>query len=616
MALHDDDELEEKSGTGIPPTYDTKKEDFTSSLSFTGSELKLMNANKASEFTNSIASEISKIYKNNNARDTRVYVLDKEIITKLAYSYIIVAKNTKKAVYYFVVTLEGTGRKPLTAKETNDEYKQAIKTGQGGDRLYTTDCAINIYLKEVIVEILARDFGNELPFVCGDGMTLPYKFDNIEQASLVSGAIAYNALKVIQTLEDNVNADLNIAKGNRDTKNAALRIDTSINRATIYNEVGSPIRADWRLDLSVKANDNTGFSAVNELNKENTSATIVKVAGYVDAIPDEKVTPVPTGHPIREIRMHPHIIVTSIGVSKPTIGFMLLGIATSMLMTNEGMWMGNLLPDKSKYNVGALNQLTNLENNTNGIGNKLNLEGTGKAKMSDQEVGTIVSSMFELSPIVSVDIEAYGPQTFYTSVLSAAAAGLNNSNTIGALKTIIETAHTLTNGHFPKEFPTDQIFNHEGVLIPLGTWKDKTGADRDIREIDLTMVASETESIEMMNAWAFSNLPTRITNADPYMTKIDIISQLIPNAEITSKAVRVTFTSAFINKLIESCILAGFNVRYDGPDVRPFKANNMSIMSGFLNNAGLSDVSRFARTSGFSGPTYNTSWTTSGLGRF
>lgn len=599
-------------------------------LGFIPGDIKIMNANKASEYTTIIADAVQNLYLENiGTIDLSVLVLDKEVIHGLYYSFILVTKQEEDKIYYFQAALERTGRKPMTAENIIREYQDQLKNNQNSTELWTIDETYNIILRQHAVRYIIGHYKlkdvNPDDIICADGCTIPYHFEDIEQAGRNLAAIAFNALLVCSTIDTGKSGDLNIATGNKQTQGAALHIQSAIRPSTAADEMNNPIRSDWRLELCLKQNKQqfSNVSYVDDLNRENANIVLTKVHGFVDAIPDMRTTIIPGIGPVRDTRMRPHIIITDINAVKPTIGFMLLGFLSSRVMANRNMWLATVLPNGSKYNVGALNLKTCLEaeNNPNFRGKPgvvMDLAAGkiagSKEKMTNDEIYNTVKRIFSLEPIVSIDIPAYGPHTFYMSVLSAAASGGMSRNSQGAPRALIDSIVVLTNGRFDKNFPIQDIFNHEGVLVPTGTWRDKTGALRDIRDVDLTMIASVTGSLELMDLWALSNLPYRVSHRDPYLTKVDIISKIIPGAEITGKAARVTFTSKFMAALDQAAIEAGLNLRYE-PELKDIEDSNLGIMEGYFSPAAFAEGPGYARPNVFSGPNYNTPWLSSGSWR-
>lgn len=595
------------------------------SLGFYSGDMKLMTSNKAADYAISIYKGIQNVYEaNNEASRTNVILLDKNVTAGLEYSYIVVSRKSGETINYFVVVLEATGREPMTAEEIIAEYTSVIKNRHGARNLFTTGDAINGELSRIIAGTLREHYkvgpNAVQEIISADGLIVPYAIDDTELVARTVAAIAYNALSALSVIQNPANADLNIAEGNKQTNNAVLDIVSSISKSTATDELGTPIRADFKIELGVRQNNtqNNNINYAEELNKVNTNTVLSKVCGFVDAYPDELKFGLPNGSYAQQMRFRPHIIVTDIAVEKPTIGFMFMGLLSSLIMTNKDMWLANVLPDGGKHNVGVLNAIADIEGN--GTYDILDLDASaGKSKekkYSPEKVYSIVAEMFKLDPIISVDVPDYGPHTFYTSVLSAAASGVANNNTRGALRTIVETAHVLTNGVFPLDFPINEIFAHEGVLIPLGTWREpKTGILRDIRDIDLTFVMAETGDMDVVRKWHAASAPARVSNLDPYLTKVDIISMITPKAKITGRGVRVTFTNKFIAELSNSAINAGFAVRYE-PEAKLLEQNNLSITSGLINNAVLNNVAGFARQNVVAGPNLRMNYINSGFGRF
>lgn len=594
-------------------------------LGFMPGDIKFMTANKASEYTMNLNDAINKIYgATDEYKGMKSFVLDKEIIPGLYYSFIVIASKVGDKVFYFTSALESTGRRPMEAAEIKREYEAASKANAVSGELWTIDETYNIVIRGHIVNQVGTYYGVKDPslIISADGCTINWYATDIDKTSRTLAAIAYNAILTVSRLDNPKNGDLNISLGAQQTRDATLQIISSVGRNTATDEMDNPVRSDWRIDLCLKQNKNRygNIASVDELNKENSNIVLTKCQGYIDAIPDVRVTMQPGIPPIRDIRLRPHIIVTSITPAKPTIGFMLLGFLASRIMANRNMWLANVLPDGSKHHTGALNLKTCLEAETEPKyrgkpGMVLPFNGTGKDKLSNQEVYDYVNRMFALEPITSIDIPAYGPSTYYMSVLSAAASGTGSKNSTGALKALIDTIHILTNGNFPSNFSPADIFNHEGILVPMGTWEDpKTGALRDIREIDLAMIAQNTQSIELMDLWTISNLPQRLSRRDPYLTKVQVIAEVIPNAKIAGKAARVTFTKKFMVALDSAAAAAGLNLRYE-PEIKVPEDNSLSVMEGFLSAAATSEAPGFARPFAFTGPTYNSAWMSSG-GRF
>ena len=565
----------------------------------------LMTANAGSEFTNSIGKALNECYKNISGEKPKVILLDKETpqFNYLAYSAIVVALQHKKDVAYYIIQLEATGRKPLTA----DGIMKDIQTYQrqpGNNNpyvVYTTDDAIDDVLHISIQEVLIATYGEGINMISVEGNVLSHHANETTWNNIAS--LAYNACLVeLQMLNDVVD-DLNIKQANTSTPNSKLKIDTAISRANSLNLIGAPVRSDWRLELNINSVNNRQMS----LNAKTNKQTLAVTAGFIDAIPDEVVQNFMGMAPVTTIRLRPHVVITSNSVANPTVNFMLLGLITSTIMVNKNMWLPALNAKENK-SVGALNILTNLNNDPQGIP----LDLVNK-KYSSQDVYNVIGQMFTLSPVLSMDLENFGIGSSYGSILAVAADDSNRAK-LDAAREIIKAASWLTNNLFPATFDPNKIFAFAAVPVPVGIWEDKNGL-RDIRDIDTAFVAANG-SPELLNKWVLSSMPKSITGLDPYISKVEVISALIPNAEITGKAFRVTFNSEFISELTKAAAAAGLDMSYE-PEVRFNENVNINIMGNYLNLGGIGNIGGFAReNSVINGVNYSTTYSHMGVNRF
>ena len=579
----------------------------TSGLTFGSGIQGLMSANQGSEYTNGIAKVLTGIYSSINKKVTpKVHVLDKETFTNLAYSAIIVTMQSNKMVNYYTILLEETGRKPLTASEVVSEWETAIKIPGASPVIYTADEAINSILHKEIVNALKQEYGSGQEYKTVDGVVLHKGHADINVIGPMLATIAFNACYIETQFDNGVCSDLSIPNALQTAQGKQLRFESNMSKAICVNELGLPVRTDWKLDLCM-VNNNQAQSLV--LNAQNSKAVISRIGGFVDALPEQITMPgVPGTAPTTAIRFRPHIIMTSNSAETPTIGYMLLGVASSIVMTNRNMWLGALRPTDKKVNVGNLNIIAKIDD---GEGQRIDF--TSKNYNANQ-VFAGIQTMFSLDPVISVDVESFGPQSFYNSILSAAAQPGASDGKTEAANYIIETAHILTGGRFPSDYNPHDIFVDDGVVVPLGTWSDKSG-ERDLREIDLTFIASHTDDMNMINKWILSNLPMSKSGFDPYLAKIEIINKLLPGAEITGKASRVTFSANFITTLASAITASGLNVRYE-PEIKYAEETNLSIMGSYLGNAGIGGYNGFAREVVQAGPSYQTPYTQMGIGRY
>jgi len=540
----------------------------------------------------------------------KINVLDKEVSAKMAYSSIVVSLAAGKVVNYYIILLEGTGRESLTAADIMGEVQNAVRSSGQLPFIYTTDDAIDEVLHGEVKRVLAVEYGGDMDFISTDGLVVPAVQHDVKNIAIRISSIAFNACRSEKAMLEGTAKDLNIAAAKNASPQTVLKLESNLLKQVTANEVDAPVRADWIVELNaINTNNN-----VTSLNLQNAKQTLVRTSGFIDAIPEQITVPTMPGMPAMvNLRLHPHIVINNNSVHTPTIGYSLLGIISSLVMTNPNMWLAAVMPKEGKgiRNTGALNILTNLENNKSHIGEILDL--TNKKTTAD-EAYALLKQMFSLSPIVSYDIESFGPQTHYSSIYALAAEPGNSIAKNNAGRQIVKSANWLTNGAFPDDFRVDRIFSNNGIMVPMGKWSDKSG-ERDIRDIDTAFIATQTSDTSLINKWVLSSLPKEVTGMDPYLTKVDIIAKLIPSAVITGKAIRVTFTGEFISLLTNAAMAAGLNARYE-PKIEFAETNNLSVMGSYINAAGINNAAGFATQQAASGPVFNTNYSHAGHGRW
>ena len=559
----------------------------TQSIGF-GTHLGLMKATSGSEFTNAIASEMTKAYAELKD-DLRVMVMDRDQYTNLSYSVIVVAmKAPDKSVCYHIVTLEATGAESLRAAAIVSEATRAMHERKPAN-IFTPSDALNGILDGMVLELLVQHYP-ETEFISTDGVVI--KNTNVEVTDLGRRAamVAYNAVVTEGLLSSGERSDLNLDEAMRKRK-SNLRIEQNLYNTTVEDLVGAATRQDFKIDLvdhvSGQSFEQNAYSGTN----------ILSVGGFVDAIRGNVAVQTQPGFPAINLpRLHPNIVISNVETVIPTTGFMLLGLVTATVMGRNDMWLQSLasINPKSPNTPGALNLLTNIEGNDGGAGTELDFSTN---EVTEEEHYAALTKMYTLAPVISYDIEVFGPQTYYAGVVATAADPVESPARRGAREELVESCHQLTGGVFPKDYSHEEIFVTEGIVIPTGYWMDKSG-ERDIRDVDLAFVANQTHDINTVNKWGMTVLPKRLSGLDPFLTRVEIISQLIPDAVINGKAVRVTFTDKFLSTLTNSCQAAGLDAVYE-PTMVVNQQYSATQFTDYLAAAGLSNAGGFARQAGY-----------------
>jgi len=559
-----------------------------------GTTLGLMGATRGSEYTNSIAKIMQEMY-SAMATPPKVHVFDKERLQNLAYSCIVVSlPNAEDEICYHVLLLEATGMEPLKASDIVAEATRAMRDANSSARIFTPSDAINKRLNDIILREVAGQYkSNE--FISTDGTVVHMSNLEISDLAMRVAAVAYNAVHTESLMSTGDLADLNVASAievNRSSGRNTIKLEYNMYSTTTQNLVGSPTRQDFKVDLT-EVSQNSTF----ELNSD-TANRLVSVGGFVDAIREDlPMAQTQIGMaPSYATRLHPNIIVTSNDSISPTQGFMMVGIAAATVMSRPELWLQSLaaIDPKSNNNPGVLNTLTNIENGQSGTA----LDFSAKKVTTDEHYAAL-KQMFSLSPVISYDVEVFGPNAHYSSVLASAANQSGGVSSTEARQELIETCIQLTDGNFPMDFNPNNIFATDGIIVPMGYWMDKSG-ERDIRDIDMAFVANRTGDQAVINKWSMTALPRSVTGLDPFLTKVEVINQLIPDAVINGKAVRITFTNAFITALTTSLEKAGLVARYESSLVLNERYSTGQF-ADYLSAAGLANAAGFGQQGGGSG---------------
>lgn len=592
-----------------PSRNETTQHERKRSIGFNPTEFNLMSTTQGSTYTDNIFTTMVNMYKESaESIRPKVSKLDKEMVSGIAYSTIVVSRAYSNAVYYFTILLEATGRAPMKASDVVQELSNSVKSNQKAF-IFTPDQAIDKLLHGMIQKQLKVEYGTAInEFISVDGLVI----SNVEPAELTTvvnrvAPVAINALNVEIKISNKESYDLNLA----DTKaaNQILKIEANFNNPTSFDQTRRPIRTDWVVDLLKINTDNEYVS----LNVSDSRQTLASVRGFIDAIPTDIEEVTYTGQRFKRTKIRPHIIITSNDVLAPTVGFGLLGIVSSLVMTSKDMYVYSEVPRNGRTPAG-LNMIVNLENDPSGVGAVTEINSK---KYSNSEVYDIIGKIFSLDPMVSMDVASFGPQTSYLSIFATAAAPKQNDHTVAARKEIIAAASRLTNGLFPIDFDPNSIFKNAGIILPLGTWADKTG-ERDTRDIDLAWIMNNKGDMKLASDYVLSGTPREAgNNQDNFIGRVAVLNAIIPDAIIDGKLSRVTFHPDFIRTLSSAILSSGFDVRYD-PEIVYTENAGIGIAGDFYSNAGVTNASGFAKHNygNTNQQNYQTPYSGMGYGRF
>lgn len=542
------------------------------SLGFKNQNLGILNRKGSSEQCRKIAGIIKNVLEEKEVNGVRVDILDKSVVTHLAYSSVIMSTLLDNGeVTYLPILISCTGKEAKTAREIVNEYA-AIHANRQFNRnmqpdVFTYDQALDgVYdaaIKNLLIGIYKVD---DSKLVSINGMVLPdnLRDNDIEHISTVAAVIGVNSLIIDKAFQSGY-TDLNLNAAIQATSNPKFKLNAQFNKHAT-NLFGQPVRSDFELSLEVAGDG----PRLETLNNSADIDVLARVNGFVDAIPTS--VKLPNGQ--EALRLRPHIILTNVDVDTQSPAYLLLAILGSTPILDKSMWPAPLI--KNIENVGHLNKIVNLEGNANQVGRPIE----PSKQVTELDIRSSIYQMFCLDPALSIDIENYGVNSYFTSILAAAAHPTNIQVRENASREIISTANQLTGGAFPLDFPTNRIFQSYGVKIPMGIWSSKKG-DHDIRDIDLAFIASKGKDIQSVLRWANSNYDKSLTGVDPFGLKVEGIAELVDDARITGSATRVTLTSDFIITLTNAAIGSGIRIIYESA---------VSTDTGLINWAGLPDT--------------------------
>lgn len=552
-----------------------------------GGGLSLMNSAVGDKQLAHFVEIFREMYQNTNVK---VAVVDQSTYPNMAYSNVIVYRAVGGKVYFFTILMESTGAAPYTAAQIVDEVTQ-MQRGSVVNIFMPSD-AIDEQLESAVKDMITKQLnGNVTAFIPVDGIVVPSS-EVVDESIRDIGALAYNAILVQTAIESGETKDISIADAKHQIPSGQLTIATRTTQQTVVDMVGNAKRTDFSAVLSVI--DRQQRRVVMTPNARTGDIKVTEVTGFIDALPETVTIPVQFGQPQQLTSLHPHIILNNIKPSQPTLGYALISIITGRLMAQPDMWAGVLMPNSrsAENQVGALNVVTNAEQNQNGVGDILDL--TSKELTHQDVLKVVTADMFKLDPIYSIDVEIYGPN-YYTESSFVAANSPDPEQSAAAIRAINENAAWMTGGLFKD---SGSPFIGEGVPMPSGYWFDSNGNKRDIADVDYAFVANRTNGDpEMMRRYLISTLPYSQTNQDPFVERCAILSELIGNVTITGKVIRHTFRTEWIEKLWEAANAAGFHVTYE-PAVVLQNTNAFNNIGSYLAGAHLGSKAGFASQRG------------------
>jgi hypothetical protein len=525
--------------------------------------------------------------------------LDTNAVPAFAFSSIVVALRNKQmnsGVSYHILTLEATGDRIMPVLDTYMNQQYEIHRA-------TSDAIDDVVIKAAQDKV-RKAFPNAKVFFA-DGCVVPNGFNPEDKNA--THKLAFNSGWACSTdLEVRADGftDFNLRHTVHDS---TLVITPVFNRIQVEDAVGAPMRSDVLIQFSSKKN-NTNQGKYGSLNTGDKELRVSELSAFIDLV-WSPVNNAGTFNPymmqqnIATQKYVPRMVITNLANNFAcTPGSVLMALATSLVLRDDNNWIQTFKPvlsSKSEIqlsDIGALNIEANYLNEPTGFGQRIN---TTADDFKLTELGMLVAALIQPGLIVSIDCPEYGPQSHYLSMFSQASNGNQ-----GAIKLIFDAANQLTDGNFAKYFPQgSQMFVDQQNRIQLGTWIDKNGTKRDIRDIDHLAVCNLVgdRNPEMIRRWSDTFLMT----SEPLPVRLAKRRALLDGMtnstfNITGYAQRVTFSGVFMEALSRGIRDTGLPIRVN-TNMTGNDFNNQRAVGNFAQAAMVAPGQSFMSQGNFSG---------------
>lgn len=479
-------------------------------------------------------------------------------------------------VSFHILILEGSVEEAMIDSMTRVE---SSPQGKPIEIIRVAGDAYDRMMIDVVVKHLRRQFKHEL--IPADGCVVPREFDVSDEEAVyrlatVPGLACFTELE--KHHPDFV--DLNIANATNDTN---LVVRYSFGNPQQMDQTGMPVRSDVMIDFAAVTQQKNPQNVMQSMNSSlERSRPISQISGFMDLIwnpegiannPYFQYGQMPVQH-----RYVPRFIMTGLTSFRLlTLPAQLLALVNVFSIGEDNAWIGGFRPrpfsqgEVDIHDVGAIGIEANLENNPNGIGNRIDTKSDG---FRPENLGRLLTLTVKPNLVVSLDVPECGPQTWLNSLFAIAAeAGGNPEQAAKAAKanaTIVNAANFLTNGAFGRIFPANgRVVVPNIDRVHLGYYVDKHGAKKDLRDIDylafLNLIGEQ--DLDVVRDYSDTILRTQYPLAQRLSARKTLITNLVPGAQVKVKgfARRVTFEELFLRSLAQACIESGLSIRPQAP---------------------------------------------------
>lgn len=547
--------------------------------------------NLGSEFYGKVKAGLAEVYKGaNDAVELAILDLDNDSEPALYFSSLIIAMRSKEhpklGVAYHILSLEATGDRIAPQFE---------QMGNISVEVTRAPCdAVDEMLLTRARDRVSRAYNGAVSFFC-DAAIVPADFNPEDKTAM--HRLALNAAMAcateLKTREPGFR-DLNLAEIPTDS---SLHIGMTFKRTNIQDAVGLPVRSDIQIVFSSKRNNQQRNGSLNSGDRE---VKAYEASAFVDMVWAPQTTQGANrgwGNDPQAPKQKyaARLVITDMRSDLSyTPASMLLALLSATTVRDENNWIQVHRPMQVQpgeidlTDIGALNIEANSEGDPSGYGTHVNTK-VDSFKLTD--LGQYASRLIHPGLIVSIDCPEFGASSWYTSLLISASRGRGE-----ALRIMYEAAMTLTNGNFEKYFrPGMPMFSGPGTRIHMGTWVDRTGTKRDLREIDHIAICNLFGERQPNLMRDFSD--SYLNENEPINKRLATRKRILmgatnDSAVITGFAQRLTFSREFIDALNQGVRETGLQVRVTTP-LSGADFNNQRAVAGFASSAMLAPGQTF-----------------------
>lgn len=506
--------------------------------------------------------------------------LDVNSTTQVGVSVLIVAvrerANPTAGVAFHTLLLEGS-IEPLTPRFVQE-------AGQNIEILRMVSDYNNAQLAKVAADAVVREMpGNKI--YNADACVVPRNFDVNDKEkvySLASNAAFACATELETQRPDFV--DMNLANASKDEN---LTVRPAFVPQQIANALGAPIRSDITIDLTVTNNTQQGQMR----DAIERQSLVSRINGFLDLVwaPEQPsanpYAPYQQG-PVNYQRYVTRFVMTQMMMQQAsTLPMQLLALVTAMSLNEGNAWIQGFRPqpfstgEVDLNDIGAIGiEIPGLDPATAGqpYGKRIPTQGDS---FTPANLAQLATATIKPGLIISLDVEECGPSSWYNGFFAAAGAGHQEAN-----DTILNAGNFLTNGALSRHVaPGTRVCTDENNRIHLGTYVDNHGVLRDLRDLGylqvLNMVGEKDPVV--VRDWSDTFNRTDYSLDQRLAARKRIIQGLLPSAQFTGFARRVSFNKDFTDGLVKACAECGLNLRAVAPytDLNSFERASASFQN-------------------------------------